>query len=267
VRNSVREAFYAFNEKYEGAVPFFYQDVLGLVSIGVGILADPIQLALNLPMVHPDGTSATRGDIAAEWAKIKALGSGTHTEGNLAAKHGHNYARPYTKLRMTDEGLLSVLLGKLHANDVYLKGRFPDFEEWPAEAQLAIHSLAWGCGPAFRFPKLEAALKAKDFVTASGEVRMVANGVELYGLKPRNKANKELLLNAAKVVADGLDYDVIFWPGQPQPRPVSVTPVSEPIVVDMGDPESGFNGDQPQDFRRFDEALEASTDEYRRNRD
>jgi GH24 family phage-related lysozyme (muramidase) len=220
MRDAVRSAFYDFSAKYEGAVDFMYQDALGLVSIGVGILADPIKLAMGLPMVTPDGTPATANEIAAEWAKVKSLGSGTYQQGNPAAKHGHNYARPFTRLKLTEQGLRDTLLGKMHQNDLYLRNRFPAFDTWSADAQLAIHSLAWGCGPAFRFPKLEAALRARDFRVASNEVKMVANGVELFGLKPRNAANRALLLNASYVEAFGLDPERLWWPRQLETDPL-----------------------------------------------
>jgi len=232
MRDAVRDAFYDFNARFEGDINYFYQDVLGLVSIGVGILTDPLSLALalNLPLVHIDGTPASRNDVIAEWTKIKALGSGDHTDGNPAARGGHLYAKPHTRLRMTQEGVRMTLERKLVANDDYLKKRFPDFESWPADAQMAIHSLAWGCGPAFRFPKLEAHLKALDFRSASTEVRMVANGVELYGLKPRNTANRILLTNAA-VVHQALDPNVLYYPTDLDKEPVDKDADTIPEVV------------------------------------
>lgn len=254
MKPAVREAFYDFNTPFEGAVPYFYQDVLGLVSIGVGILTDPIGLALSLPMVKLDGSPATQAEIVAEWHRIKALGSGTYQTGNDAAKKGHLYAKPHTTLRLTDTGLRSTVDGKLLLNDSILQKRFPDFDTWPADAQLAIHSLAWGCGPAFRFPKLEAALKARDFATAANEVRMVANGVELHGLKPRNAANKKLLLNAALVEESGIDPDTLYWPSDPPVGDVPTGQTAEPFEVSPS-------------FDRLQDAINASVDEYRRGRD
>lgn len=236
MHESVLDAFYEFNVKFEGDIPYFYQDVLGLVSIGVGILCDPIQLALglNLPMVHPDGTSATRNDIAAEWAKIKSLGSGDHTQGNPAARGGHLYAKPHTRLRLTNEGLRYSLETKLVQMEGVLKKRFDAWETWPADAQMAILSLAWGCGPAFRFPKLEAALKELDFKTASTEVRMVANGVELYGLKPRNAANKVLLQNAA-IALNTFDPKTLFYPTDLESSPVGPDDPTQPAMAPVVD--------------------------------
>lgn len=263
MRDAVRSAFYDFNAPMEGEVPWLYQDVLGLVSVGVGILCDPMGLALRLPFVHLDGTPATTTDIAAEWARIKNLGTGTHEQGNPAARGGHLFAKRHTTLRLTEEGLRLTLEGKLHQNDVYLRGRFPAFEEWPADAQMAIHSLAWGCGPAFRFPKLEAALKAKDFRTASGEVRMVANGVELNGLKPRNAANRALLINAAYVDKLSLNPDKLWWPRQLETDPLGPEDDTEPRETPSAPPRPSHH----QVFSRMNEALEASREAYRDDRD
>lgn len=229
MRQAVRDAFYDFNSPMEGEVPWLYQDVKGLVSIGVGILCDPIQLAMNLPMVHLDGSPASRADIAVEWKRIKELPP--DVKGRTAAQLGHLYAKPHTRLRLTKDGLRSTLGGKLHQNDLYLVNRFRctthddckanealgractfAFEQWPADAQLATHSLAWACGPAFRFPKCEAALRRLDFATAAVESFMPEEKT-ISGLRPRNKANRMLFRNAAIVqTTDGLDPSVLYYP-------------------------------------------------------
>lgn len=226
MRPVVREHFYAFNEPMEGAVPWFYQDVKGLVSIGVGILCDPIELALGLPMVRLDGQVASRGDIVAEWLRIKSLGTGDHTQGNKAARLGHLYAQPHTRLRLTREGLESTLLGKLAQMDAYLAKRFPEYESWPADAQLGTLSLAWACGPAFRFPKLEAALRAKDFRTAAVECFMPEERT-ISGLRPRNRANRVLFTNAA-VVQQMFDPAALYYPTDLDAGPVDQEADTQP---------------------------------------
>ncbi len=209
MKDAVRECFYDFNLPMEGGVPYFYQDVKALVSVGVGILCDPIQLALNLPFVKPDGLMANRNEIAAEWLRIKNLPP--DAKGRTAAQLGHLYAKPHAKLRLSAEGLRSTLLGKLHQNDVYLRGRFPDFEAWPADAQLAVHSLSWACGPAFRFPKCEAALRARDWLTAAVECFMPEERT-ISGLRPRNRVNALLFRNASMVDDLSLDPSTLYWP-------------------------------------------------------
>lgn len=230
MRPSVRSAFFDFNVPYEGAVPWLYQDVKGLVSIGVGILADPIELALGLPLRRKvDGRLATRDEIIAEWAKIKKLPP--NAKGQTASQLGHRYAEPHTTLRLDDSGLRSTLDRKLLEMDRHLAGRFADWETWPADAQLATLSLSWACGPAFRFPKLEASLRARDFRTAAVESHMNETGNP--GLKPRNRANRILYVNAAIALHD-FDLDHLFWPRDlsnetaTQPYPVENPPSSEP---------------------------------------
>ncbi len=210
MRAAVRAAFYPFNEPMEGAVPWFYQDVKGLVSIGVGVLCDPIELTLGLPMLHLDGSPASRLAIVTEWQIIKALPP--NAQGQTAAQLGHTYAHPHTKLRLPAEGLRSTLERKLDANDAILRHHYPEFEEWPADAQMGLHSLAWACGPNLPpgWPKLTAALRERDFRTAATECFMPEEAT-ISGLRPRNKANARLFRNAA-VAAAVFDPEELFYP-------------------------------------------------------
>jgi hypothetical protein len=75
---------------------------------------------------------------------------------------------------------------------------FHCFDEWPADVQLGIHSMAWAMGAGFmrKFPKFTDACKACDWKRAAVECRM--NTVNNPGLVPRNVANKKLFLTAAQ---------------------------------------------------------------------
>ncbi len=268
MRDVVREAFYEFNAPMEGEVPYFYQDVKGLVSIGVGILADPFLLAQRLPMLRQDGTPASPNEIAAEWSAVKALGTGTKEQGNPAAIHGHLFAKPHTRLRLSPDGLRDTLLGKLHLHDLALRKRFFDFEEWPADAQLALHSWAWGVGPAAGYPRMSEALLRRDFRAAAEQVMIKyqrADGKmeEISGLKPRNRANRALLLNAAYVQELGLDPDKLWWPRQLETDPLGPEDETQPNETPSARPDPL----RAQTVTRFDEALEADRARYRRERD
>jgi GH24 family phage-related lysozyme (muramidase) len=205
MRDAVKSAFVPFTTPLEGVVPWLYQDVKGLVSIGIGNLVDPIVLAMVLPLVRADGTPAQRDEIAAEWLRVK--NQGPDGRGRTAAELGHTYARKVTTLHLTDEGIERLVGGKLDQMDRYLAARFPEYPGWPADAQLGTLSMAWACGPAFRFPKLEAALRACDFDTAAVECFMPEEAT-ISGLRPRNKANRVLFRNATR----SPDPDVLFWP-------------------------------------------------------
>lgn len=203
----MRAAFVDFTAPLEGVVPWMYLDVKGLVTTGIGNLVDPMSMALGLPWRRANGTPATVDEIAAEWQRVKG---DPH-----AAKLGHKYAQRITTLRLSDAGVHELVMGKLDANDALLRKRFPGWELWPADAQLATHSMAWACGPAFRFPRLEDSLRALDFRTAAVECRMDETGNP--GLRPRNVANRLLYLNAAAVVESGnvlpnLKPDVLYYP-------------------------------------------------------
>jgi hypothetical protein len=233
MRDVVRSAFYDFSARYEGAIPWLYQDVLGLVSIGVGILADPLSLCVGLPLVRPDGEPATKSEIAAEWQRIKTLPP--NARGQTAAQLGHVYAHAHAVLRLTPEGLRSTLAIKMQLNDNLIRKTFPDFEDWPADAQLATHSMAWACGAACwpKWPKLSAALREEDFTTAAVECFMPAQDHGNPGLRPRNIANRMLYRNAARVNLDGMDPDVLYFPrdlaSDEETKPALVPPVSRSI--------------------------------------
>lgn len=225
MKPSVRAAFYAFNAPLEGVVSWFYADVKGLITIGVGNLVDPIETALALPMYRLDKVRATPDEIRADWNAVK---SNPH-----AAKLGHKYAERLTRLRMRDEDIETLVLRKLDSNVAVLRQGFPEWDSYPADAQMAMCSLAWACGPAWwqpgprRFPRLAAACRARDWLTAEKECHM--NEAGNPGLIPRNVRNKALFRNAAKVDAEGLDPARLYWPNEP--RAWDPDADTQPVVV------------------------------------
>ncbi len=204
MRRKVRDAWIAFTEPLEGGLSYAYADVLGLVTTGYGNLIDPVSHAMVLPW-QQDGRAATPAEVAAQWWRVK--------NDPLCASKGHLYAKKLTTMRLTPDGVATLVFGKLEANDRVLTERFPDFQDWPACAIMAIHSLSWACGPNFHFPRLVSALLARDFDAAAVECTINEwNGtVHNLGVVPRNMANKRLLLNAARVDAYRLDPDILEW--------------------------------------------------------
>ncbi|HXG69973.1 MAG TPA: hypothetical protein VNJ04_05090 [Gemmatimonadaceae bacterium] len=202
MRASVRAAFVWFTTPMEGCVPWMYTDVKGLVTTAIGNLIDPIQYALPLPWVHEDGTPATRAEIAAEWYRVKS--------DPVAARRGHRYTEGITDLRLTSEGIDQVVSQKLDEMDRYLTSRFPEYPDWPADAQLATLSMSWACGPGFRFPALDACLRDRDFDGAARHCTIQTVGNP--GVIPRNLANRRLYANAVRVQAFHLDPNVLMWP-------------------------------------------------------
>ena len=96
-----------------------------LLGGAIGNLIDPIQYALPLPFVHPDGRHASRDEIASEWLRVK-------NDANLA-KYGHRAAKLVTSLRLTEQGVADLVARKLEQNARHLAARF-----------LAEHEFAYG---------------------------------------------------------------------------------------------------------------------------
>lgn len=206
MRDVVRAQWIAFTEPLEGGVPYLYADIRGLVTIAYGNLVDPMSHAINLPLMHPGGLPASTAEKASAWQAVK--------NDRDAARKGHLYARGLTKLRLTREGMSDLALGKLDSNDTVLRKRIPDWEELPACAQMAMHSLAWACGPGANFPKLFSAIVARDFDACAVYIHMsevTPEGIKNAGLVPRNVRNKVLMRNAQRVQDFKLDPDLLEW--------------------------------------------------------
>ena len=209
VRASVRDVFIAFTERFEGAVPWLYADVLGLITIAYGNLVDPLSTALRLDLRRVDGSKADRSQITAEWLRVKGDPE--------CAKQGHRYAERITSLRLTKQGAVDLAMWKADVNDHILASLFPRWDSWPACAQLALHSWGWACGIHAHFPKMFDALNAGDFHVASKEILLREYGylsgktVRNFGVIPRNNANRILLENAAKITERNMPFDIIDW--------------------------------------------------------
>lgn len=233
MRPSVAEAFVAFSAPMEGVCTWLYLDVEGLVTTAIGVLVDPVSAAIHLPWVRPDGSPASHSEIVSEWSKVKA-------RQDMKLRGGGAY-KGVTTLRLTDEGVRQVTQTVLERMDRQLSARFPAYADWPADAQLATLSMAWACGAAFRFPRLEAALKARDFLTAAVECHITEEGNP--GVKPRNRANTTLYRNASVVEGDHLDHERLWYPRDIFDRPISpdlgpedaeeVTPVRAVSLLDF----------------------------------
>jgi hypothetical protein len=264
VRDAGTRLFVLFTGHLEGVVPWLYLDILGLLTIAIGNLVDPMQYALSLPFVRPDGAPASREEIAAEWTLLKAMDCDTRngasrcpwkgTSNVCLAHRGHLAAKAFATLRLTPEGVEQVVLAKLAQIDRALAARFSDFPEWPVDGQFFGHSISWACGPGFRFPALAAALLEQDFAEAlkhchideSGPDHINGTADDNWGLKPRNVANKIMLANAAKVQGYQLDPEVMLYDvaGAPHVGPTTEPPATHvaPRQSPLSEEETGSGG-------------------------
>ncbi len=208
---NVQSYFREFNEPFEGAIPYMYLDIKGLVTVGVGNLIDPVEVATALPFQFKDqpGLQASKEQIAAEWNLLKC--------DPLLAGKGHLACAALTHLELSGDGIETLINQRLLSNETLLKREewFQAFESWPADAQLALLSMAWAIGPdGFkRFPNFRAACQRMDFETAAKESRLNETGNP--GVTPRNQANFTLLSNASIVMTANLRRSNLYYPGSP----------------------------------------------------
>lgn len=189
----VLEAFEALSPRFEGVVPWMYLDIKGYVTCGVGLLIDPVEMALALPWVRAsDGAPASQVEIREEWQRIKR-------EPNLN-RDGAGAARKLCKLRLTPEGVRLATLAALERMLRSLVLDFADWEEWPGDAQLAVLLLVWAVGTDLprKWPRLTAALRARDWATAAAESHIREEGNP--GVAPRNRKIRALFEGLAGVV-------------------------------------------------------------------
>lgn len=202
----VRAIWLTFTELFEGGVGCLYNDVRGIPTIAFGNAVFTASEAAALPLMHPGGVPATTAEKVAAWNTVK--------NDPKAAKLGWTYAAKLTTIRLTREGMGALALAKYDSNDRILRARCPDWDDMPACARMALHSLAWACGANAHFPRLFTAVNARDFDRAAIEIHInewTPEGTHNAGLVPRNLANETLMLNAARVQAFHLDPSYLNW--------------------------------------------------------
>lgn len=202
MRASVSEAFVRFSTPLEGALGFMYLDQLGLVTTSIGVLVHPLPLALGLPWIVPgEGRTATRQEVAEDWERV-------HERQDLRMRGGATYAQ-VARLRLAPGGIELVARRKLDDMVAKLRRRFDEWDQWPADAQLAVLSLAWACGPAFRFPKLAGHLQDQDWRAAATETDIRPD----HGtIRKRNEWMRQCYENAARCYDTMGDRERLWWP-------------------------------------------------------
>jgi len=205
VHDSVRDAFIPFSAPLEGRVRFMYLDVKSLVSTGIGNLLDaddpdhfgsnpvPLSDIFALDWFHkPSGPAATHAEIQQEYQTVKFSGTAFAT---LAQKEA------ITELRITDQTIDDLVMRKLQSFEASLRARppFSELDDWPADGQLGLFSMAWALGPAFRFPAFQAAADSQDWLTMARECRITEAGNP--GVIPRNVRNGLLFTLAGWMAA------------------------------------------------------------------
>lgn len=149
--------------QHEGVVNYFYQDVVGLVTIGVGFMIPSAASAADLEMVNREtNRAATAQEKSDDWANIKA-----QPKAMLAS-----FYKPFTKLIMPDGAITAELTRLLDVFSGMLGRRFSQFAEFPPTAQVGLLDMVYSLG--FEglinsYPKFCAAVDRQDWGTCAAE--------------------------------------------------------------------------------------------------
>lgn len=217
MHDSVRDIWLEFNDPLEGRVAKPYPDILGLVTVGVGNLIDApgvkdpndawtrvSKMVLGLPWLLDSGAPASSAAVAKAWMAVKL--------DTLSAQLGWRRAAalPENVIHLSDEAIDDLVMQKLDENDAIFAASFPHWENYSADAQLAVHSMGWAMGPGFlaKFPRFTAAFKSGDFYRAARECKIYP---ERGTVVVRNRRNVACLLNASRR-GSGDDVGELIYP-------------------------------------------------------
>lgn len=226
MHKSVGEKWIEMNAPMEGVFRNLYPDCKDFLTAGMGNLADPVALALAMPWKLPSGELASRAQVLAEWNALKA-------QPKLAQyKASSPVVQNATTIRLNDEDIIALVTAKLLANEREMRKFFSNWMNFPADAQAALFSLSWACGPDFEleFKNCTASANREDWLSCAIEGKLKEAGNP--GIIPRNKNNVLLFHNAAAVRKHALDPETLFWPGA---APDVDPEVHQAAVQAMGD--------------------------------
>lgn len=206
MHRSVIEAYISYTSPLEGVFRWFYQDVKHFITTGIGNLADPVSLALAFPWKLPNGDLASRAQVIAEWESFKAQPKMAQYPASSPV------VQNATTIRLTDDDVLTIVRAKLLSNEQEMRKFYPGWDNFPADAQLALSSLAWAMGPDYEreFTNLMNSANRGDWMSCAVECKMRETGNA--GIVPRNAQNVLLFHNAAAVAKHKLDPETLFWP-------------------------------------------------------
>lgn len=206
-----------------------YLDEKGYVTTGTGNLIDPESSAQGLGWINTDGSLASPDQVQAAWTAVDALRSdpkGKKQTSGPATRGGYDAAfKNAASIRLPKAAIDKLVLKTVATNNAYFVKKYPNFGILPADAQLAMHSLAWAWGPGFAtvWDKLglgalgqafNAAIGANDFTKASAIVAQASKHEESInpGIRPRDIGTEQMFANAAHVVATSGDASTLFYP-------------------------------------------------------
>jgi hypothetical protein len=218
------DEFWNFTEPLEGGFAadcmFMVQDLqvatgMGITFTGKSNRGAGLQMAKALSWVykpgHPQaGHGCSPGDIEADYDQVLSRDDiGRRGPGFLSEW------KAMTNCRITQAGLKEGVRKRVVGNIQYVKTNrtgskyLGDFDTFPADAQLCVISLTWANGNEFNYPKFAEACRSADWFEAS---RQCGFSSKENTLPKRQKAQEEMMRNAAAVKLGAASPETLHWP-------------------------------------------------------
>jgi hypothetical protein len=141
----VYERLYHWLYATEGNVPYMYLDSLGLVTVGIGFMIDPIEKYIDVwggRFRKADGRAATRDDVLAEAHRLKEPDMQKLKGAHLNFKDG---AQVFLLASAVKPGVTEKLRDKERAlKSAPFNEFFANFDDFPPDAQMGLLSTAYG---------------------------------------------------------------------------------------------------------------------------
>jgi hypothetical protein len=171
LRSEVWRALLTGTKKHEGCTDFMYNDLSTpkqLVTVGVGKMLVDLRAALNIKeyFINSDGNVSGEAEIKADFERVQKLKrTGGKQQSNLYEFAAITAQRmPIAKIH---ELLSSFMAEKVRP----VPDMFPGFGEFPASAQIACCSIAYGGWGHSCFDLLKAAIRSRDWSRAADVYR------------------------------------------------------------------------------------------------
>jgi hypothetical protein len=139
----VHERLWKWLYASEGAVSYMYLDKLGLVTVGIGFMIDPIDQHIGEwgnSFVKANGAKATPSEVRAEFVRVKK---------KMEDKGSHLKFKADAQLFLPAEAMKPRVLKTLKEKEALVKSGwsstlFADFDSFPPDAQMGVLSTAYG---------------------------------------------------------------------------------------------------------------------------
>lgn len=202
MRPSVRSAVLPWYSHFEGCPQdkggaYCYVDVVNVVTVGFGFALFNAAAAYQYPWKDATGANASMDLVSKDYATL-------HTAKNPKKLSAPAFAS-MTTMRLALSDVTKIFYRKIDAYEAEVKKGFPDYDKWPAGAQLALLDMAWAMGTHFwhTWPKFTAAMNTNAFMAAS--------------LECKGKGEPKARTDARVALLTGIsfnDVDTVPWKGK-----------------------------------------------------